>query len=897
MKKKLLIAFLILAMLPVACGKQDEEGAPTATPEAAEGAAENVTISFAVYDWEEASYKDLVQAFEQANPDLHVRLVSINELLELDLFGGEWPDDAWQRLASRADVINFNGSQSAVEQGLVRDLTPFIQADANFQRDDFYPGALESNQWEGRTWTLPTRIIFEMIFYDKDAFDAAGLAYPEPGWHWDDMLAAAKALTTREGGKVTRWGFVQPQLDPLPFIEGRVGPLVDDAADPPKPRFDQPEVREAARWYVDLFLKDEVSPYFEPPEEGEGSYIPPGQQMIEDGQAAMWHESSTSWQIRKEQGHLGIVPYPVDDADSHTTPIWVQGLSMSAGTAHPDAAWRWMDFVSRQAPPQAGPLIQFMSARRSTAESSGFWDEIDAELAAALRYAIEHSYVRHWQTGYDAGEEALEAVLGGEKSLEDALAQAQTQAEADIDEERTRQQEATPVPTFVVSAPEQAPSGQGEAVTVVFSPGLGAMSDMQGYRDAAERFHETHPGIVVEVKMPNFMGSAVSVKGMAENADCFAWTPDFQDPESQAAILNLQPFLDADPSFTTDDFYPALLEQFTWQGQVWGLPADLQPFLIEYNKDLFDAAGEDYPALDWTLDDFFELATALTRGQDDDKQYGFVSQAFEVQDLLLFMERRGARLIDENADPPTFTFNDPDTVEALRWYVQLSTEYDVKPVFLADMAKVTDATGAFLKQEALISEGRAGMWTSFGLMDAVSLGGNREALNTGVVPLPAGTAGASGGGTTNGYFISAQTEARQACWQWITFLTEQSDLTPGLPARRSVAESDAYRQRIGAERAAAYQASIDGLAESSQFDIFAGESWLGGGILWLGRAYDQAVNEDVSVEEALGAVQQLADDYRACVIANGDFSDQEAWQDCMLEVDPSLPAFLFNQGE
>jgi ABC-type glycerol-3-phosphate transport system substrate-binding protein len=213
------------------------------------------------------------------------------------------------------------------------------------------------------------------------------------------------------------------------------------------------------------------------------------------------------------------------------------------------------------------------------------------------------------------------------------------------------------------------------------------------------------------------------------------------------------------------------------------------------------------------------------------------------------------------------------------------------------MAKVTDATGAFLKQEALISEGRAGMWTSFGLMDAVSLGGNREALNTGVVPLPAGTAGASGGGTTNGYFISSQTEARQACWQWITFLTEQSDLTPGLPARRSVAESDAYRQRIGAERAAAYQASVDGLVKSSQFDIFAGESWLGGGILWLGRAYDQAVNEDVSVEEALDAVQQLADDYRACVIANGDFSDQEAWQDCMLEVDPSLPAFLFNQGE
>ena len=46
-------------------------------------------------------------------------------------------------------------------------------------------------------------------------------------------------------------------------------------------------------------------------------------------------------------------------------------------------------------------------------------------------------------------------------------------------------------------------------------------------------------------------------------------------------------------------------------------------------------------------------------------------------------------------------FNDPSTVEALRWYASLSTEYGVKPVFGTD----------FAERDALISSGRAAMWT------------------------------------------------------------------------------------------------------------------------------------------------------------------------------------------
>ena len=48
--------------------------------------------------------------------------------------------------------------------------------------------------------------------------------------------------------------------------------------------------------------------------------------------------------------------------------------------------------------------------------------------------------------------------------------------------------------------------------------------------------------------------------------------------------------------------------------------------------------------------------------------------------------------------------------------------------------------------------------------------------------------------------IAWDTDYPDACWEWITFLDEQ--MPPfTIPARRSMAESDAYRERVGQETA------------------------------------------------------------------------------------------------
>jgi len=384
------------------------------------------------------------------------------------------------------------------------------------------------------------------------------------------------------------------------------------------------------------------------------------------------------------------------------------------------------------------------------------------------------------------------------------------------------------------------------------------------------------------------------MKDIAESADCFGWSPSFQEPGSAEAIISLDPFLEADP-LTADDFYPSLLKQFHWQGQTWGLPGQAIPYVIKYNKNLFDAAGVNYPAPNWTTDDFLELAIALTRGEGEDKQYGFVALPFDFLELMVMLERRGANLVDESVDPPTMALNAPSTVEALRWYADLTTKYGVKPAFVTDFFELLgEMDSAYQEGQMLIRDGRAAMWD---ISESWELRQDPAGLNVGVAPVPAG-AGRSAGSYTSvsGYFISGHTEARRACWEWITYLTEQPGAVWAVPARRSVVQAEAYRQQVGAERAAAYEASVaavDGPLGSQ----FGEQSWLMFAMLWLFRAHGQVVEGEASVEETLDAAQRTFDDFRACIIAHDAFSDQEQWLACLGEADPTLADVLSRMND
>lgn len=49
----------------------------------------------------------------------------------------------------------------------------------------------------GKTWAIPYRQDGWVLFYNKDMFKKAGVAYPDGSWTWDDYSKAAKQLTEK----------------------------------------------------------------------------------------------------------------------------------------------------------------------------------------------------------------------------------------------------------------------------------------------------------------------------------------------------------------------------------------------------------------------------------------------------------------------------------------------------------------------------------------------------------------------------------------------------------------------------------------------------------------------------------------------------------------------------
>jgi multiple sugar transport system substrate-binding protein len=366
---------------------------------------------------------------------------------------------------------------------------------------------------------------------------------------------------------------------------------------------------------------------------------------------------------------------------------------------------------------------------------------------------------------------------------------------------------------------------------------------------------------------------------MAAEYDCFQAAPSMTE-EALASILSMEPFFSADPGVSKEDFYPAVLDQFTYQGQIWGLPGSATANVVNYNKDLFDAAGLDYPAPDWTTSDFLQAAVATTdRAQE---QYGYVPSQQGVNDLITLMDRLGVDLFDDSEDPPTLVLDSPEAAQVMRWYTGLTTEYKVTPD-LEEMSGGGPGAGRGGARQTLINQGQVAMWTDGGMPG----GSGQPDINSGVVPLPTGSNSAQGSGfqSVDGYFISAQTQARQACWEWITFLTTQPNAASGLPARQDVAESTEYRQQVGEERADALLASVSVGNRASFFQRMSDEgNWLMFASNWVSSAYSSIIDGEMTVEEALADAQTKVDDYRTCVIANDAFGDMQALRSCAQEV-------------
>lgn len=171
-----------------------DSGAKAEAPAAAEG--ETVKLTVSVWDNESSpQFKAIAGAFMKQNPNVEVELIDTqadeyDNKLTVMLAGGD----------SDPDVIMVKNAET---QTTMKNKNQLLCLDDYIKADNVdlsvYSGAAEQLQMDGQQYTLPYRQDWYVLYYNKDAFDAANVEYPAEDMTWDEYEALARKMTSGEG--------------------------------------------------------------------------------------------------------------------------------------------------------------------------------------------------------------------------------------------------------------------------------------------------------------------------------------------------------------------------------------------------------------------------------------------------------------------------------------------------------------------------------------------------------------------------------------------------------------------------------------------------------------------------------------------------------------------------
>ncbi len=366
--------------------------------------------------------ESLVDAFEAQNPGIEIAYTTAPfadyfTKLQTDFAAGNPPD---------VFELNYENFVTFAARDTLLPLGERLVADDVISNDTFYPAALDAFAFEGTQYGLPITFSTVVLYYNKALFDAAGVSYPDADWTWDDVMAAAEAISN-PAERV--WGIYQPVQfwEFYKVAQAAGGGLVvgGDAI-----AIDTPENRAALEYLVGKVEAGVM------PTDAQLSGMA-NEDLFLNGQLGMlvsgiwmfdrFSQAEFDWDIAVEPGNA-----------RRATHFFANAAVIARTTPNADAAWAWTRFLA------ASPEV--VSARIASS-----WDLPALSLANAdvlqpyleagmpenreavfesLAYAVNPPVVDRQPELQDVVNQELEAALLGTKTVEEALASAQRRVEA-----------------------------------------------------------------------------------------------------------------------------------------------------------------------------------------------------------------------------------------------------------------------------------------------------------------------------------------------------------------------------------------------------------------------------------------------------------------------------------
>ncbi len=829
--------------------------------------------------------EDIFDAFEAAHPGVTVSPIYIS--FE-SIYAGASPADldayleGVQAYVSRADVLlvtSGNISVEATRAGYFLNLAPLTAVDPDLNIADFIPAAWQSFQWDGGVWALPASVDVTLLIYNPAAFDEAGLAYPDPNWTIDDLANAARTLAQRDAeGHVTIPGFA-PMGSYTPLFRSLLGHgFYDSSTMPELPSLDDPALETIINTWVEL-EQDGVVGFYD-----DYTAVP---LRLMDSFGLM-----DVLQSDQEEARGALLP-------GGTAGLTVTGFAVSGGTLYPDLAYELAEYLTHS-PEAAALMFGLAPARYSLVGVQASGDAVafarpplppEAQAVAdqALAAALPQAELRYG----DYLVIALNRVQNGDVDARAALQEIEAQAVANLQAAADRRETtvvvvATPVPPAVLQPGE---------ISLRFGVlSLGEDSSRQGGWDQViDDFVAADPQvgqIVLDSQLP--LNSLLPDELAAEH-DCFYLPYNAVPGVDMTTVLNLDPFLDADPTFDRNDVVGNTLAQLQRDNRTWAYPIIIQPQVLSFHRDRFVDAGLPTPEGGWTVDEFVNALRTFKAEREDEAP--FRSSSSEGTYLLMLIAAYGGVPLDMRTTPPTINFTDPATVDAIRQVLDLAKDGLIDYQALANLAGGVS-----------FSSGMDVPILAQSILGGFQGGGTDSENPYRSAPYPRGTQYAAASYDVGTAFISASTQNPDACYRWISALARHPELFSGMPARRSLMDDPAMTATVSPEALTFYR-QFDVLISDPNTVVFP--SLIGSGDqgsmfryyllqFWLNRAFDHYVLENADLVAELETAQTNAIAFQECVASIPPYDpasqDEQTYfmqyMTCATTVDPGLASMF-----